>query len=204
MQYLGKTSGGTPQRVISEDGGVYQPSWGIFSPLDTTPPEIVIVSPQGIVSTNTVDVLVSIVDTDSGVDSYRYEIDGEEIPSSKTSLDLTYYEAGEHSFTVSAIDNVGNTNLVTVIFTYSPSIESLHDTIIQMTEDGAITKLGSSLTDKLEEASLQIGAGNYDEALAILESFINQVLAQSGKKITTEAAELLIQQAEYLINSIPM
>ena len=57
----------------------------------------------------------------------------------------------------------------------------------------------NSLIVKLNAASNAFDRGDYEDSINILNAFINHVMAQSGKKITTENAEQLIGSAEVLI-----
>jgi len=60
----------------------------------------------------------------------------------------------------------------------------------------------NSLFVKLDAASNAFDRGDYEVSLNLLGAFINGVMAQSGKKIATGDAELLIGWAELLIDYI--
>jgi len=60
----------------------------------------------------------------------------------------------------------------------------------------------NSLTSKVENAQASIESGNTETTINKLEAFINQVEAQRGKKISEENADMLIQYATNLINSL--
>ena len=96
-------------------------------------------SPKGTINTQTVAIDVSLTD-DSGVESFKYFVDGNEIANTSTSLNLAYFQPGDHTFKVEATDTRGNTDSKTSTFTYSPTTTSLHDGMNQMYED-----LGASL-----------------------------------------------------------
>ena len=72
-----------------------------------------------------------------------------------------------------------------------------------MYSDGSITKLGSSLNDKLTQAQVYITAGNYTQARTTLQALINQIQAQIDIHITPSAAAILIAQIQSLMNSLP-
>jgi hypothetical protein len=55
------------------------------------------------------------------------------------------------------------------------------------------------LLDKLNTAQMYLDAGNVKAATNALNAFINQVSAQTSKKITKDAAVLLIADARYVI-----
>ena len=61
----------------------------------------------------------------------------------------------------------------------------------------------NSLVSKLENVIKQLDKGNNNTAINKLNAFINEVNAQSGKKISTSDANLLIAYAEGIINLIP-
>ncbi|MFC1488583.1 DUF1566 domain-containing protein [Thermodesulfobacteriota bacterium] len=60
----------------------------------------------------------------------------------------------------------------------------------------------SSLTSKVENAQASIDRGNIETAIHQLEAFINQIEAQRGKKISEEDADMLIEYATNLIDSL--
>jgi hypothetical protein len=60
----------------------------------------------------------------------------------------------------------------------------------------------NSLVSKLENAIEKLKDGDNKTAAKKLESFINQVEAQRGKKLTDEEADALIEAAQEIIDSI--
>jgi Tol biopolymer transport system component len=83
-----------------------------------------------------------------------------------------------------------------------PSFSSVMSNIVQYQQDGSITKLGTSLTDKLAQAQAQKAAGDVAGAQATLRSLVNQIRAQSGKHITAAAATALIAQIQELMRTL--
>ena len=85
----------------------------------------------------------------------------------------------------------------------------VHETMHACTEveelgfEGEIDNQGTvaSLLAKLNVAQKLIDDGKIDQAKNILDAFINEVQAQSGKHITLEAADILIQSAGSIISS---
>ena len=63
-------------------------------------------------------------------------------------------------------------------------------------------QIKNSLTSKIENAMKSLEKDRENAAIGQLEAFINQVEAQSGKKISEETADLLISYAENLISQI--
>ena len=72
-------------------------------------------------------------------------------------------------------------------------------------DEGKIDNAGvyNALLSKLEAFEAGVGRGKNNSAANVLQAFINQVTAQSGKHITTEAAALLIADAEWIIAHLP-
>lgn len=87
--------------------------------------------------------------------------------------------------------------------TTTPTTSGIKDTITQMYSNGSITKLGSSLNDKLIQAQAYIADGNYTQAGTTLQALINQIQAQIDIHITAPAATVLIAQIQSLMNSLP-
>ena len=90
---------------------------------------------------------------------------------------------------------------------YSPlprTIDELQTEIEELGSEGEIDNQGvvTSLLAKLNAAQKLIEDGKIDQAKIILNAFINEVQAQSGKHITPEAAELLIESAEHILSNL--
>ncbi len=79
-----------------------------------------------------------------------------------------------------------------------PKIQNLIADLEEIYADGEIKKSGvfNSLLAKLEGVLANLEKGNPKSAINKLEAFINEVKAQSGKKITSDAAASLIMDAE--------
>ena len=60
----------------------------------------------------------------------------------------------------------------------------------------------TSLLAKLDSALDSLDRGRDNTAVNQLESFVNEVEAQSGKKLTTEEADELIAAAQEVIDNI--
>ena len=84
------------------------------------------------------------------------------------------------------------------------TIESLHHCVAHAAEMGHITKPGvtNALLTKLEAAQSAYEAGNINASLNVLNAFISQVNAQTGKSIEAEHAGHLIEHAWNVINAI--
>lgn len=194
----------TDPNLVANDTNNQQDIFVTANPLtgDTTAPSIVITAPSGTISANTTPITVSVTDA-SGVASKTYKVDNTAIANTATSLDLTYYTPGQHTFSVTAVDSFGNQGTASSQFVYSPTTTSITGSIDEMYTNGDITQLGNSLYSKLNQAQSYIAAGNYAQAKSTLQSLRNQVQAQIDIHITAYAGNLLLAQIDYLINTLP-
>lgn len=78
------------------------------------------------------------------------------------------------------------------------TIESLHHCVMHAAEMGHITNQGvaNALMSKLDAAQAALDRGQPAVAANILQAFIHQVEAQSGKHIVPEHAAHLIEHAQ--------
>ena len=87
-----------------------------------------------------------------------------------------------------------------------PAIEAIADQVDQFVSDGLIdtnTGIQHSLVELLEQAAAAFDRGNAAAAASILSrGFINLVTAQAGKKISTEAAQILIELAQEVVDDM--
>jgi len=84
------------------------------------------------------------------------------------------------------------------------TISQLKTEIEELGSEGEIDNKGivTSLLAKLNVAQKLIDDGKIGQAKNILNAFINEVQAQSGKHITPEAADILIESAEYILSHL--
>jgi len=90
---------------------------------------------------------------------------------------------------------------------YSPiptTVDELKTEIEELGSEDKISNQGivTSLIAKLNVAQKLVDNGKTDQAKKILNAFINEVQAQSGKHITPEAADILIESAEYILSHL--
>jgi hypothetical protein len=158
--------------------------------LDRTMPEI---SVTGIENDNLNDVgdllpVVTLNDDLSGVDSSKLQVtlDGEQYQLGKT-IELYTLALGSHTFVVNGSDLAGNMTSMTVTFNTVASVEGLKQLVERFTANNWIDDAGisNSLLKKLEQGNLN--------------SFVNEVEAQSGKHISVEAAGYLLRDASALL-----
>jgi hypothetical protein len=114
---------------------------------------------------------------------------------------LTALSLGNHTFTVLATDAWGDTASKSVTFSIIVTSSSIKDDVNQLVGSGDIAaNLERSLLAKLDAAAAAIARGDCITAADIYGAFINEVQAQSGKKISAAAAAILVGDAQYLIN----
>jgi len=84
------------------------------------------------------------------------------------------------------------------------TIGELKAEIDELDSEGEIDNQGvvTSLVAKLDVAQKLIDDDKIDQAKNLLNAFINEIQAQSGKHITPEAAELLLQSAEHILSNL--
>lgn len=80
--------------------------------------------------------------------------------------------------------------------------DGLLELLAELPPDQLADQIENSLVSKIENALKSLNKGRENAAIGQLEAFINQVEAQSGKKISEETAALLISYAENLISQI--
>src|SRR6266700_306815 len=178
------------------------------------PPNITITQPAATqyAHSNTITLDYSAKDTGCGVGSLTATIDGsptlphvQNLGSGQTINLLTELGLGDHTFTVTAADNVGGTNSVSVTFSIIVTSTSIENDVNQFLAAGAIKNKGlaKSLLAKLDEAAEARDRGKCSVARHHYESFIDELQAQSGKGVGTAAAAIMMADAQYLITHCP-
>jgi hypothetical protein len=194
----------------------WQGASGTVSPggaCDTNPPAITINQPTATnyVHSATITLNYSAMDLEgSGVKSLTAQMDGAStlaghgLASGQKIYLLTEMMLGPHTFTVNAVDYVGNAGSKSVIFMIIVTPQSLIDDVHQFAAAGKIASNEvNSLLTKLASAAKARTKGNCANAATIYTSFISEVQAQSGKNIDPTAAQILIADAQYLITHCP-
>ena len=115
-----------------------------------------------------------------------------------TGLYVGGYTAGD--LTMPDYVGGGNTNAFVVKINSSPA--EANEALIAIVTDLFDGGLENSLTVKLQNALSSLAGGNTQTAINQLQSFINQVTAQRGKAISTSDADMLIAQAQAIINML--
>jgi hypothetical protein len=130
-------------------------------------------------------------------------LDGKEVTSGQV-IDLYTLLLGNHILILTATDYYGNKTDQSVIFSVTATIQSLKIYVNRFFQEGKIDNAGirDSLLAKLQQAQNAIDKGKIPLAINLLNAFINEVQAQSGKHITAEAAKILIADAKWVINRL--
>ncbi len=124
--------------------------------------------------------------------------------SSGQSLPLLQLALGPHTFDVTASDLWGNSRSSLVTFNIVVTSRSIAEEVNTFVASGQIvTNQGTPLISKLNAAAAARARGQCDTAANLYRAFIHQVEAQGGKHIDPAAAELLIGDAQYLIDHCP-
>jgi hypothetical protein len=178
--------------------------------LDTTAPTITISQPTATNYTHSQTLTLGYSVDDgggSGVKSVTAKLDGSSTLAGHGLLSgqainlLLELPLGTHTFTITAVDNVGNTSSASVTFNIIVTAASIKDDVNQFAASGDISKRGivKSLLAKLDAAGDKLGASDCKTSANIYRAFIHEVNAQMGKSITSLAAAIMIADAQYLI-----
>ncbi|MCR2804707.1 GH39 family glycosyl hydrolase [Paenibacillus soyae] len=169
-----------------------------FEAVDRTPPVIQLsVSPNEIVLNSEI-LYVDVSDADSGVASVSMTIDEAEFPYNEN-LPLWDLPLGEHVLKVTAIDEAGNPSIHTLSFQLTTDINTLMNHVEREVDQGHIAvHMKNSLLVKLRFAQTVYSRGHKQTVSHLLNSFVNQVAAQSGKTIETIVAQRLTRDAMYI------
>jgi len=117
---------------------------------------------------------------------------------------LTELALGTHTFNVNAVDNVDNDSTTTVTFSIIVTAQSIKDEVKYFRSIGAITQdEATSLLQKLNAAAAYRARHDCKNANTTYRNFISELRAQTGKKVTAQAASILIADAQYLIVHCP-
>jgi hypothetical protein len=134
------------------------------------------------------------------VKSITADLDGMPVVNGQV-IDLYTLSLGDHTLTVTAEDYYGNTSTQSVTFSVTATIQSLMTSVKRFYSEGKIdaADVYQSLMDQLMAAAK---SKKIDTTTNILNAFINLVQAQSGKHITTDAASLLLTDAQWVISHL--
>ncbi len=175
----------------------------MYEPEDTTPPVITINEPAATQYPHnaTLTLNYSVTDgTESGVQSFAPLMDNaitvgnHGLQSGQAIKLLTEMNFGQHTFTVTAIDNAGNEDSSSVTFTIVVTPDSIEDDVNQFVATGAIRNhgLANSLLAKLNAAASARAAGDCATANNDYQAFIKELQTQIGRGVEATAAAIMI------------
>jgi 2',3'-cyclic-nucleotide 2'-phosphodiesterase/3'-nucleotidase len=170
---------------------------------DTTAPVITINAPTASTYLHPASLTLDFSATDdiAGVRTLEAKLDGTVVTNGQV-IDLYTLALGDHTFTVNAVDKAGNASTQTVTFSITATVGSLKTAVDRFYHDGSIKNKGvyNELMDELKDASRSSDLEHVSEAL---RSFIHEVKDQRGRHIKTQAADLLIADANWIIVHLP-
>lgn len=198
-------------------GNLLEPRHTATFVLDNTAPVITIAQPAaatyGRGDTLTLNYTVS-DGTGSGVKTVTAKLDGLTAAQFGASLDsgqkiyLFSMSLGSHTFSIDAVDNLGNASSKSVAFTIGVTPDSLKEDVTDLQTLGCIDNIGQALLAKISAAQDLITKGQMQAAINTLAALILQVQAQAGNHISTSCADpngktfdpvqLLLEDAHYL------
>lgn len=169
---------------------------------DTTPPGLVITSPQPIQYPHSATLVLDFLADDActGTSGSTALLDGSGPFSDGDEIDLlTELPLGAHTFTLQARDQIGNEDVRSVVFEVVVTFQSLRDAVERFaaSEQVAPGGIAESLLRKLAAAE----GRDCDTAARILDAFVQQVQVQSGGQVDPSAAGVLITDAQALAKS---
>ncbi|MCJ8011516.1 glycoside hydrolase N-terminal domain-containing protein [Paenibacillus sp. KQZ6P-2] len=176
-------------RSTDNAGNVEEPQ-NISINLDTTAPAITVTGFEHDMYSDAEDItpVITLSDDLSGVDNSKTTVTVDTYAIQQGSaIHLYTLPLGSHELTVTASDLAGNTVSKTVSFQTTTSVDSLKALVTNFKDAGWIDNAGivNSLQRKLDANAL--------------EGFANEVKAQSGKHISSKAADYLLRDAQYLL-----
>jgi probable HAF family extracellular repeat protein len=172
---------------------------------DSTPPVINIASPgpSDYLHSDTLVIDFSASDSSGLAGSPTAMLDGTPVTSGDE-ITLLSLSLGMHTLSVAAVDNSGNSGSKSVSFDIIATLDSLVAAVNYFAQKGEINddKLWNSLSKKLNEAQEANNRENMNVTVNKLKDITQQINAQSGKHITTNAACLLITDAVFVISRL--
>jgi hypothetical protein len=179
--------------------------------VDKTNPVITITQPTATSYTHssTLTLNYGVTDTGSGVGTVTPmmngsgTVGGSPIVNGLTINLLTALPLGNNTFSIMAYDKVLNMSSASVTFAIIVTAASIIGDVTQLQASGGIIMNTNPLLAKLNAATADRKAGNCAGAATVYQSFISEVMAQTGKGITPAAAAILIADSRYLIAHCP-
>ncbi|KRF42954.1 chitobiase/beta-hexosaminidase C-terminal domain-containing protein [Paenibacillus sp. Soil787] len=178
-------------RSIDNAGNKEMPKTVSFK-LDAIAPTVTVTGLTDGTYSDSVDIspIIALSDDMSGVDNRKttVKLDTHAVQQG-TTIPLYTLPLGLHELIVTSVDLAGNTGSQTILFQTTTNSNSLNALVTRFANAGWIDNAGiaTSLQSKLSNGNL--------------EAFINELEAQSGKHITTEASTYLLRDAQAILLS---
>ena len=175
--------------------------------VDTTPPTMTIASPQSRTYVHSDDLTISVSAADNGsglaANMPVASVDGGAVVNGQR-ISLLTLALGTHNFVLSATDFAGNSRSQQVTFTVVATLDSLIASVNVFTDQNKIddATTANGFLGKLNDATQALQRGNKVVAINKLQDFINRVTAQSGRHITADAAQILVADAQDVIETL--
>ena len=171
--------------------------------VDTTPPSVTIIQPTATTYPHSGALTLDFsrpTDLESGVKSVTATLDGKTVSNLQTINFLADgVGLGDHTFTVAAVDWAGNVASPSVTFSIVVTAQSIMDDVnyYLSTGDISVNNEANSLLKKLQAGAAYRAAGDCKDANEVYQSFISELISQTGKKVSPTAAAIMIGDAQY-------
>lgn len=167
-----------------------------------TAPSVIIATPVGQTYLHTDVLTLSWTASDaSGIASIEGDLEGNPVESDQQ-LDLLTLTLGEHVLSVSATNGVGNSVTEEVTFTVIATLDSVCHAVERLRQYFTKNTFYNGLLSKCREAQAAQARGQTNVVRSKLEDMSKQLEAQSGKGITTAAADLLMADIQFVLDSL--
>ena len=139
----------------------------------------------------------------SGLVRFEATFDGQPVVNGPK-IDLLWLDLGTHLLEAQAEDLAGWMSHQTVHIELVANHDSLEELIERLYQLGEIDDQGirNSLLSKAHNAQKSVQKGNVEAARHQLTAFIHEVMAQSGKHISTRAAQLLLADVNFVLDQL--
>lgn len=172
--------------------------------MKSSPPVISMAEPQAKDYLRSESITLSYSATDTaGIYSLVAKLNETTVTSGQT-VDLFFKPLGKHTFRAEALSNLGEKTTLIIKFRVIATTSSTKSDIQRCLALGWIDSAGlaNSLIQKLNAVESSIAKGNTKTALNQLNALKNEIEAQRGKHITEKAAKTLLEDVDFLMESM--
>jgi PKD repeat protein len=139
-------------------------------------------------------------DPDGTIIYYEWDFNDGTIVNGTLNPTHAYTYPDIYTVTLTVIDDDGDIGTASLEIVVKSPAEATEDLIDDIEEMDLPPDFENSLIQKLNNAIQSFENGQPNAAMHKLNAFINQVEAQRGKKITNEQADLLVNNAQQIID----